>query len=222
MNRGGIEPPTEGACGDMYRQAAQDKCDEQVNVQYTCGTEVPAEKNTRHEAHVMGNRKEGAARVPLRQSRQTTSRRLADGKAVPREEVTTTQARHDAQGSRNGEVVSEAPVWWMLEVEGHSSNRRNRNRIRKHLRKKLDGQKRRTDISEEVKRAEMKKLQSQLDYYQRLPKPSISLIGVRGNVKESTNPRHVGRGWRVQGESHSVQEECTEFLGYGSLTPLTV
>ena len=66
----------------------------------------------------------------------------------------------------------EAPVWWMLEVEGHSSNRRNRNRIRKHLRKKLDGLKRRTDISEEVKRAEMRKLQCQLDYYQRPPKPT--------------------------------------------------
>ena len=171
MNRGGIEPPTEGACGDMYRQAAQVKCAEQVNVQYICGTEVPAEKNKRHEVHVMENRKEGAARVPSRRSRLPIFRRLADGKAVSREEVTTKQARHQVQGSRNGEVDTEAPVWWMLEVEGHSSNRRNRNRIRKNLRKKLDGLKRRTDIPEDVKCAEMRKLESQLDHYQRPPKP---------------------------------------------------
>ena len=92
----------------------------------------------RHEVHAMEKRKEGAARVPMRRSRPTILRQLADGKAVSREEVTSNQTRHQAQGRRNGEVDMEAPVWWMLEVEGHSSNRLNRNRIKKNLRKKLD------------------------------------------------------------------------------------
>ena len=150
MNRGGIEPPIEGACGGMYRQAAQIKCDEQANVQYICGTKVPAGKNTRHEAHVTG--------------------------------------------SRNSEVLAEAPEWWMLEVEGYSSNRRNRNRIRKHLRKKLGVLKRRTDISEEGKRAEMRKLESQLDYFQRAPKPAKQSNCRQKKCQGKQQPMPRGKG----------------------------
>ena len=84
----------------------------------------------------------------------------------------------------------------MLEVEGHSSNRWNRNRIRKHLRKKLDGLKSRTDISEDVKRAEMRKLESQLDYYQRPPKPMKQSFDWRQRKcqgKHQLMPRGKGR-----------------------------
>ena len=58
MNRGGIEPPTEGACGEMYRQAAQSKCVDEVNVHYICGTEVSIKKITRHEVRVNENKEE--------------------------------------------------------------------------------------------------------------------------------------------------------------------
>ena len=143
MNRGGIEPSTEGACGEMYRQAAQFICDDQMNVKYLSGTEVSIKNITRHEVRV--NEKE--------------------------EEITSDQTRHKVQGRREGEVDTEAPVWWLLEAEGHSSNRRNRNRIRKHLWKKLDDLKRRTDLPDGVKREEMGKLEAQLSRYQRPPKP---------------------------------------------------
>ena len=58
MNRGGIEPSTEGACGEMYRQAAQFKCDDQMNVKYLCGTEVSIKNITRHEVRVNEKKEE--------------------------------------------------------------------------------------------------------------------------------------------------------------------
>ena len=35
----------------------------------------------------------------------------------------------------DGETFEDAPVWWQLEVEGHSFNRRNKNRVRQYLRR---------------------------------------------------------------------------------------
>ena len=58
MNRGGIEPSTEGACGEMYRQAAQSKCVNEVNVHYICGTEVSIKNITRHEVQVNEKKEE--------------------------------------------------------------------------------------------------------------------------------------------------------------------
>ena len=104
MNRCEIKLSTEGACGDMYRQAARGRCVEQVDVQYMCKTEM-SKNITQHKIHMMEKR----------------------------EEDTSKQMQHQVQGGRNGEVDMEAPVWWMLEVERHSSNPRNKNRIRKKL-----------------------------------------------------------------------------------------
>ena len=52
------------------------------------------------------------------------------------------------------EKFEDAPIWWQLEVEGHSFNPRNRNKVRKFLRRKLDYLERRTDLPEGAKRVE--------------------------------------------------------------------
>ena len=57
------------------------------------------------------------------------------------------------------------------EKDGHSSNRRNRNRIRRHLRTKIHRMERRSDLSDERRRAETEHLRSQLNRYQRPPRP---------------------------------------------------
>ena len=59
--------------------------------------------------------------------------------------------RHEVQARRNNEVEADAPIWWLLEKEGHSSNRRNRNRIRMNLRTRINCLERRTDLSDERK-----------------------------------------------------------------------
>ena len=176
MNRGGIEPSTEGACGEMYRQAAQSKCVNEVNVHYICGTEVSIKKITRHEVRVNENK----------------------------EEITSDQTRHKVQGRREGEVDVEAPVWRLLEAEGHLSNRRNRNRIRKHLRKKLDGLKRRTDLPDGVKRVEMEKLEAQLGRYQRPPKPEMQKVDWRR--RKHKGEHHLKqRGKGLESAGHTIR-----------------
>ena len=63
-----------------------------------------------------------------------------------------------AQASK--EKYEDAPIWWQLEVEGHSFNPRNRNRVRKFLRRKLNYWERRTDLPEGAKHGEMRRLVS--------------------------------------------------------------
>ena len=176
MNRGGIEPSTEGAGGGMYRQAAQFKCDDQMNVKYLCGTEVSIKNIMRHEVQVKEKK----------------------------EEVTSKQTWHKVQGRRKGEVDVEAPVWWLLEAEGHSSNHQNRNRIRRHLRKKLDGLERRTDLPDGVKRVEMEKLEAQLGRYQRPPKPEMQKVDWRRRKRKGEH--HLKqRGKGLESAGHTIR-----------------
>ena len=124
MNRGGIEPSTESACGGMDSKVARVIWEDLIVVHYICGTEAPARENTKHEVHVKEKREDKTRK------RLNVFRRLAEGKSA------CDQTRHKVQEGR--EEYEDAPVWWQLEVEGHSSNPRNRNRVRKFLRKKLD------------------------------------------------------------------------------------
>ena len=95
-------------------------------------------------------------------------RRLNVLKRLEEGESAIDQTRHKAQ--EGSEEHEDAPVWWQMEVEGHSSNPRNRNRVRKFLQRKLDHLTRRTDLPEDKKRAMTKKLEMQLAYYQRPPR----------------------------------------------------
>ena len=79
------------------------------------------------------------------------------------------EPRHKVQEDK--EAFEDAPVWWKVEVEGHSINPRNRNRVRKFLRKKLDYLARRTDLPEGVNRDDLRQREAQLAYYQRPPRP---------------------------------------------------
>ena len=111
-------------------------------------------------------------------------RRLAEGKSA------RDQARHKVQ--EGSEEYEDAPVWWQLEVEGHSSNPRNKNRIRKFLKRKIDYLERRTDLPEGAKRDEIKKLEAQLGYYQRPPRPEKQTFEWRRRKRPTKHQVDVG------------------------------
>ena len=108
-----------------------------VVVYYIRGTKVLAKSNTQREVHVKEKREDKTWK------RLNVFRRLAVGKSA------CDQMQHKVQEGR--EEYEDAPVWWQLEVEGHSSNPRNRNRVRKFLQRKLDHLTRRTDLPEDTK-----------------------------------------------------------------------
>ena len=58
MNRGGIKPSTESACGGMDSKVARAICEDLIVVHYICGTEAPAKSNTQREVHVKEKRKD--------------------------------------------------------------------------------------------------------------------------------------------------------------------
>ena len=128
MNREGLESSTESECGGMYSKAARVRCEEvmwdvQSDVNYKCGTKAPAKCNTRRKVRV----KEKL--VDKKPKRSKVDRRRREGKSAG------DRMSREVQASK--ETFEDAPVWWQLEVEGHSSNRRNKNRVRRYLRKML-------------------------------------------------------------------------------------
>ena len=129
MNREGFASSTESEYGGMYSEAARVRSEEvmwdvQTDVNYKCGTKAPAKCNTRRKVRV----KEKL--VDKKPKRSKVNRQRREGKSagdrMPRE----------VQASK--ETFEDAPVWWQLEVEGHSYNRRNKNRVRRYLQKVLD------------------------------------------------------------------------------------
>ena len=100
---------------------------------------------------------------------------------------------HRVQARRNEEVEVDAPIWWLLEMEGHSSNRRNRNRIRRNLKAQINRLERRTDLPVGRIQAEAGKLRSQLNRYQRPPRPK----------KES-----IDRQWRNRERNPGISTEA--------------
>ena len=52
MNRGGNEPSTESACGGMYSKDVQDLCEDQLCIDYNCGTKASTKNNMRRDGRV--------------------------------------------------------------------------------------------------------------------------------------------------------------------------
>ena len=104
---------TESVCGGMYSKVAQVRCEEvkcevQPVVNYRCGTKMPAERNKRREVRVKGKREDKMLK------RSNVDRRMREGKSAG-DHMTP-----KAQVSK--EKYEDAPIWWQLEVEGHSFN----------------------------------------------------------------------------------------------------
>ena len=68
--------------------------------------------------------------VDKKPKRSKVDRRRREGKS------TGDHMPRKVQASK--ETFEDAPVWWQLEVEGHSSNRRNKNKVRQYLQKMLN------------------------------------------------------------------------------------
>ena len=98
MNRGGIEPSTESACGGMDSKVARVIWEDLVVVYYICGTEAPAKRNTKREVHVKEKREDKTRK------RLNVFRRLAEGKSA------RDQTQHKVQ--EGSEEYEDAPVWW--------------------------------------------------------------------------------------------------------------
>ena len=79
--------------------------------------------------------------------RSKVDRRRREGKSAG------DRTSREVQASK--ETFEDAPVWWQLEVEGHSYNGRNKNRVRRYLQKVLDHLKANEEIPKKVKHKEM-------------------------------------------------------------------
>ena len=158
MNRGGNEPSTESACGGMYSKDVQDLCEDQMcNV--TClgdnnESETPKKDNARRTVRV------------TKISEEKKKIRFKEDKTLVEDQPRKKQTRPEEQRESIDEDV-EAPVWWQLGVEGHSCNRRNRNRVRRYLRRTLDHLDAREDIPESAKHKERQRRSIQLESLQR-------------------------------------------------------
>ena len=102
-------------------------------------------------------------------------------------------------GREDDEVEVDAPIWLLLEIEGHLSNRQNRNRIRRNLEAQINRLQRRTDLSDGRRNAEAEKLRSQLNRYQRSPRPKKEptdqqrrkrVRNPRSSTEDRTGKRH--------------------------------
>ena len=158
MNREGFESSTESECGGMYSKAARGRSKEimwdvQTDVNYKCGIKAPAKSNTRRKVRV----KEKL--VDKKPKRSKVDRRRREGKSAG------DRMSREVQASK--ETFEDAPVWWQLEVEGHSYNRRNKNRVRRYLQKMLDHLEANEEIPEKVKRKERQRRRVQLEALQR-------------------------------------------------------
>ena len=100
-------------CWGMSSKVARVRCEEvicevQPAVNYRCGTKTPAESNTRHEVCVKLKREDE------KRKRLNVDRRMMEGK------LAGDHMTRKAQESK--EKFEDAPIWWQLEVEGHSFN----------------------------------------------------------------------------------------------------
>ena len=92
--------------------------------------------------------------------------RFKDDKTLVEDQPRKKQTWPEVQHESAVEDV-EAPVWWQLGVEGHSYNRRNRNRVRRYLRRTLEHLEAREDIPESAKHKERQRRNIQLESLQR-------------------------------------------------------
>ena len=115
MNRGGNETPAGSTCGGMYKIGAQDMCGIDVMCERNDGTvySVGAEAHARRSVRVIGKIKD---RMKMRSQ---------EIKAPEEGRQASKQSSLDEHQRERAEEDMRAPVWWQLEVEGHSYNRRN-------------------------------------------------------------------------------------------------
>ena len=157
MNRGGNETPAGSTCGGMYKIGAQDMCGIDVMCERNNGTvySVGAEAHARRSVRVIGKIKD------IMKMRSQESKAPGEGRQA------TKQSSLDEHQQERAEEDMRAPVWWQLEVEGHSYNRRNKNRVRRYLRKVLDLLESNDEIPEKSKRREIQRRRVQLEALQR-------------------------------------------------------
>ena len=129
---------------------------------YSGGAEVHA----RHPVCVIG-KTEDETRIRSRSSKEQEEGLRA-----------TKQTCLDEPWQEHAEEDMRAPVWWQLEVEGHSYNRRNKNRVRRYLQKVLDHLEANKEIPEKVKQKERQRRRVQLEALQR-PRRRNKNVNVR-------------------------------------------
>ena len=156
MNRGDIDTPAGSSCGGLHIRARDMcvidvMCERSNGTVYSDGAEAPA----RRSVCVIGKRKDE------KKMRSQESKELEEG------QLATKQTSPDEPQQERAEEDMRAPVWWQLEVEGHSSNRRNKNRVRRYLQKMLDHLEANEEIPEKVKRKERQRRRVQLEALQR-------------------------------------------------------
>ena len=157
MNRGGNETPAGSTCGGMYIKGAQDMCDFDVRCERNNGTvySVGAEGLARRPARVIGKRKED------------TKIRFQVGTELEERRKATIQTSLDEPQQERAEEDMRAPIWWQLEVEGHSYNRKNQNRVRRYLHKVIDCLEANEEMPEKARRKELQRRRAQLEALQR-------------------------------------------------------
>ena len=157
MNRGDIDTPAGSSCGGLHIRA-QDmcvinvRCERRNGTVYSGGAEEPA----RRSARVIGIKRKETEKMRSRNSKELVEGQLA-----------TNQISFDEPQGVCAEEDMRAPVWWQLEVEGHSYNRRNKNRVRRYLQKVLDHLEANEESPEKAKHKEMQRRRVQLEALQR-------------------------------------------------------
>ena len=127
------------------------RCDRSNGTVYSVGAEGPA----RRPARVIGKRKE-EMKIRSQDSEEPKERQQARRQT----------SLNEPQQERPEEDMR-APVWWQLEVEGHSYSRRNKNRVRRYLRKVIDRLEDNEGIPEMARHKELKRRRVQLEALQR-------------------------------------------------------
>ena len=80
---------------------------------------------------------------------------------------TRIQTSLDEPQQERAEEDMRAPVWWQLEVEGHSYSRKNKNRVRRYLQKVIERLEADEGIPEKARHKELKRRRVQLEALQR-------------------------------------------------------
>ena len=93
--------------------------------------------------------------------------RSRDSKELEERQQATKQTSLDEPQQERAEEDMRAPVWWQLEVEGHSYSRKNKNRVRRYLQKVIERLEADEGIPEEARHKELKRRRVQLEALQR-------------------------------------------------------
>ena len=156
MNRGAKGTPAGSSCGGLYIRARDlcgldVRCDRKKDTVYRVGAEGPV----RRPARVLGKRKE------------EMKKRSRNSEEQKERQQTRNQASPNQPQQERAEEDMRAPVWWQLEVEGHSYSRKNKNRVRRYLQKVIERLEADKGIPEVARHKELKRRRVQLEALQR-------------------------------------------------------